>query len=765
MSRFINPDIPFFLNDFPVGGKSTINALGTVYFGEPNQDAKSNPKTPYIDSGLTTPSTATQSLNSGGKLAQKLWLSGNYSIIVDDSDGVQIYEDLDYGGSADSDGRLTIIQNYTQLRALASSVFNDGDVIDVTNEGIAGSFVVRTGTVTDNGGTRIVFTDDSNRYADRIYSGAVNIRWFGAIGNGSTDDSAAFALAQTASADGYIDIPPGQSGDYIVDSDITINEGTTLVFKGGKIQVTPGNKIIYYGSLQAGTYDHVFTITDYETNIRWLGGQDLLVTWYGAVGDNDSSNAAINHLAVQVAIYSFQNKNSLGVDQESRPYGVVRIPRGRYVWNETVWQSNTTSSGVSLDPNTYGENIRGVSIKGDGFASTRIAYSDNTSGQILGMFRLAGTLAATLSDMYLSSNVDFGTYPNSTQNKYGIRFDKGGNEVFFERIRIQQYERGYRFNSIKDCFLTDCTVDGCVRYGLEVENNASIHAANCDFFRNDLGTDFLTANGYPDVDKHGVLGCINDGAVANFVMMTNCHMGLGSTNANIIYSEGVTDGIYLNNVRCVDDDGSGEFNIKGKETRFYADNCDFTNFGLNLIRCAGHFANCNLGPSKVWDPGKLDATPQPEKLTLRNVTFQAISTISDPFLQVNVGLDYESNAGTEGKIEVINCNSIDRTTGNFCSIQEVEYAAVKDCYLWNIDGNSGISIDSDVKNAQISVEGNIIGEFCDVTNGVNVMGDNTHLVTITGNEVSRSTGAGVSISGTHQASWLVANNLDTTVIP
>ena len=98
MSKFINPDIPFFLNSFPDNGKSTINALGTVYFGEPNLNAKQNPKSPYLDSELETPTASKQDLTGAGKLQQKLWLDGSYSLIVEDSGGNQIYEDLDFAG-------------------------------------------------------------------------------------------------------------------------------------------------------------------------------------------------------------------------------------------------------------------------------------------------------------------------------------------------------------------------------------------------------------------------------------------------------------------------------------------------------------------------------------------------------------------------------------------------------------------------------------------------------------------------------------------
>ena len=87
------------------------------------------------------------------------------------------------------------VTNYVALRALNSSSYTDGQVIFVTNDGIAGRFVVKTGTVTDNGGTLIVFTDDSNRYAERSGTETANIKWFGAVGDGVTDDTTAFQAA------------------------------------------------------------------------------------------------------------------------------------------------------------------------------------------------------------------------------------------------------------------------------------------------------------------------------------------------------------------------------------------------------------------------------------------------------------------------------------------------------------------------------------------------------------------------------------------
>ncbi len=86
MSRFINIDQIF--TDNSTGAPL---ALGTVYFGLPNQDPVTNPKQPYSNSALSTPISATQTLTAAGKFAQPVYLSGDYSVTVKNAAGAQIF--------------------------------------------------------------------------------------------------------------------------------------------------------------------------------------------------------------------------------------------------------------------------------------------------------------------------------------------------------------------------------------------------------------------------------------------------------------------------------------------------------------------------------------------------------------------------------------------------------------------------------------------------------------------------------------------------
>lgn len=88
MTRLINPDEQFFDNT-----TGAPLALGTAYFGEPNQDPETNPKAVYADSALAVALSASQSLTAAGKPEQPIYLSGAYSLTVRDALGTLIFNE------------------------------------------------------------------------------------------------------------------------------------------------------------------------------------------------------------------------------------------------------------------------------------------------------------------------------------------------------------------------------------------------------------------------------------------------------------------------------------------------------------------------------------------------------------------------------------------------------------------------------------------------------------------------------------------------
>lgn len=88
----------------------------------------------------------------------------------------------------------------------------------------------------DNGGTIIV--DLSGRRWYRQYTGPVNVIWFGATGNGTTDDSAPINSAVTAAGVGRSVYIPHTPAGYAIGSPIDLPSGISLCgdnFKGGQL--------------------------------------------------------------------------------------------------------------------------------------------------------------------------------------------------------------------------------------------------------------------------------------------------------------------------------------------------------------------------------------------------------------------------------------------------------------------------------------------------------------------------------------------------
>ena len=123
------------------------------------------------------------------------------------------------------------VASYADLRGLTSSTITDGTVITVTDDGIAGPGVVKTGTVTQVVGIREPFTDDSNRYWERSYSGAVNLLWTGALGDDST--------VNTTAISGWL--------DYLISSN-SIGLIPDGVFLSGELDKAANNGIRIVGS-------------------------------------------------------------------------------------------------------------------------------------------------------------------------------------------------------------------------------------------------------------------------------------------------------------------------------------------------------------------------------------------------------------------------------------------------------------------------------------------------------------------------------------
>ncbi len=132
---------------------------------------------------------------------------------------------------------------------------------------------------------------------------------YGAVCNGSTDDTAAIVAADAASQSmGYaLEIP---SGTCVITLSIPI--ASDLVFSGGMLSPAAGTTVTLNGSIIAGTRQHIFTGAG---TIAFSGGNSsgLNVMWWGAKCNGTAADDAPVQAAL-VAAAAFQ--------------GTVLIPAG-----------------------------------------------------------------------------------------------------------------------------------------------------------------------------------------------------------------------------------------------------------------------------------------------------------------------------------------------------------------------------------------------------------------------------------------------------
>lgn len=205
-----------------VGGKVYTYQAGTT-----------TPKATYTDSTGGTAQANPVVLDARGEAS--VWLAdGLYKIVLKDANDAEIWTVDGVSGSG-SGSYDTVI---TSLRANAG-LYNK-QVINVlgchsVGDGGGGVFYWdSTSTATETIGTIVkptaIDVSAQGRWK-RIYEGALNVKWFGAKGDGTTDDSAAFhaAIAIVAANDGgQIDIPFGRGETYAVNLTIADKRGIHL---------------------------------------------------------------------------------------------------------------------------------------------------------------------------------------------------------------------------------------------------------------------------------------------------------------------------------------------------------------------------------------------------------------------------------------------------------------------------------------------------------------------------------------------------------
>ena len=278
-----------------IDGKPVVD--GKIYIGETNSDTKNNLINIFSDRELTTPLDNPQSTNSFGKAVNKIWAPSKFSIVVEDVNEVEVFNDQDAGGFASSVGTL-ILSEVVGIDTLTSSA--DPNITEYVNQQQY-SFKAannNTGAVTmnvDGNGAIPIKNEGADLTAGRLVDGTIYIIIF-------NSDGPIFQLASSSggdvsgpgiAVDANIALFDGVTGKLIKDSGLGIvglgdvdgpgsaTSGNFAIFNGasGKIIADSGLSPSDFGDASgpgSSVIDRIATFSD--TSGKLLKDSGVLVT-------------------------------------------------------------------------------------------------------------------------------------------------------------------------------------------------------------------------------------------------------------------------------------------------------------------------------------------------------------------------------------------------------------------------------------------------------------------------------------------------------
>lgn len=217
---------------------------GYIYIGKPDLNPISNPINAFWDAALSIPAT---NIRTKGGYADnngtpgRIYTETNYSILVRDKKNATVYTLLnstDYYNSP-SGNVVQQVQNIEELKNIIPtdanfSVISRGYYISKDVTDIPPYYWDQSSVEDDNGGSIIRPTDILSVNPGRWVWGNVSpidVRWFGAKGDDSTDDT--IAIRSALSINGSIKSAPGYV--YRTSSAISFTGSVNINFYGSKI--------------------------------------------------------------------------------------------------------------------------------------------------------------------------------------------------------------------------------------------------------------------------------------------------------------------------------------------------------------------------------------------------------------------------------------------------------------------------------------------------------------------------------------------------
>src|SRR5690554_498154 len=278
-------------------------------------------------------------------------------------------------------GATIYAESVAELEALSLA---EGVNVYLTQGGRAGEFVVKAGTPPSDPQKGIYVVLNNGNYAKRVYSGPIDVKWFGALGDGSTDDTVAI---QAAIDFGSIVFP---SGTYMVDGNDPAGPGGRQGVRvpsnraiswldGAEVRVIPNSNTGYNAFLVDQVENVLFL------NPRIKGDRDEHTGVAGEFGMGIEIRSAENIVLRDPYIYNCWGDGIyIGqVSEAAGPCKDIYIERGKVDNNRRQGMSVISVDGLFVD-NTQFTNTNGTPPQAG------VDFEPNDSFNVLRRVRFTG---------------------------------------------------------------------------------------------------------------------------------------------------------------------------------------------------------------------------------------------------------------------------------------------------------------------------------------------------------------------------------------
>jgi len=223
-------------------------------------------------------------------------------------------------------GTNVIVDTFNELATIPNPV-NGRTVIcgDIYKGGI---FYMTNSVANTNTVTKLAMST-AGWSVQRIYDGNVSVRWFGAEGDGTTDDSdawnAAIAFMGSTAAGGIVHVPPG---DYVISESIVLYPRVTVKGVHGRPNVWEFRDNADTRSFGGGP-SRITVADGMDAPLFILGGTNLYV-WQASEGQEDGDVADSKHYGVAV-----EDLNIFGNSLNQTRYD-CHIFKVEHAWSVTI---------------------------------------------------------------------------------------------------------------------------------------------------------------------------------------------------------------------------------------------------------------------------------------------------------------------------------------------------------------------------------------------------------------------------------------------